>query len=110
MLLVDSSALYPLAYLFSERNEFEMRWIGFLNACGHKRMKAMKPPIFTNAKAKIYINHFGRAFFKKFHHLIYRVSGQDFTVTSKNLNDIMTSTIAMYHSGFEHVSRLTTSC
>ena len=104
MVLVHSSASYPLAHLFSERNEFEIRSIGFFNACGHTRIKAMKPAIFSNTTAKIYMNDFGRIFFKKFGPLIYRFSGKNFTVTSENLNDMMISTIAMYNSGFEHVS------
>lgn len=103
MLLVHSSASYPAAHLFSVKNEFDIRSIGLFNACGHERVKAMKPAYFADGTAKIYMNDFGRTLFQRIGPLAFRLAGHNLTVTTENLDEIMTSAVIMYHSGYQNV-------
>ena len=103
MLLVHSSASYPAVHLFAANNEFDIRSIGLFNACGHERIKAMRPRFFADGTAKIYMNDFGRFLFQRIGPLAFRLVGYHLTVTSENLDEMMTSAVIMYQSGYQHV-------
>lgn len=103
MILVHSDASYPMLHLFSAKNEFDIRSIGFFNACGIQKISAMKPSLFVDGTVRMILNRLGRTLFRLFRPLLFKMINDQVNVTPDDMDQMMLTAMTMYYSGFKNV-------
>lgn len=103
MLLAHSDASYPTLHLFSAKNEFDIRSIGFFNACGNQRISAMKPSLLADRTVRMILNRLGRTLFRLLGPLLFKMINGQVNVTPDDMDQIMLTAMTMYYSGFKNV-------
>ena len=104
LLVSHSSSVYPTALLWRDTDRVSIKSIAFINPTGHRRIKAMRPKIWTSIFVRLYQKPCTRCLIRFFGGPVLAVTGCP--VESGNMDDVILSATTMVYSKFRHVRQL----